>query len=225
MKEYNFLFKYIVIGDPSVGKTNLLLKFTQNKFTEDYQATIGVEFGAKNVAIKGKQYRIQIWDTAGSEHFRSITRSYYKNSVCAFVVYDITNRESFRNISKWIEDVQDNSPKSINLVLVGNKIDLVDQREVAYEEGEEFAISKGILFGETSAKTGENVDNIFIKSAESIIRKMDENNYNLDSENCGIVRGDKEKMKEFNYKNNQNQNIELEVTKNLKGNQKKGCCS
>ena len=99
---------------------------------------------------------------------------------------------------------------------MGNKNDLSDQREIAYEEGEEFAISKGILFGETSAKKGENVDDIFMKSVESIIRKMDENNYILDSESYRIVRGDKEKMKEFNYKNNQNQNIELEVTKTSK---------
>ena len=195
MKEYNFLFKYILIGDVSVGKTNLLMRFTQNKFTEDYEGTIGVEFGTKTVKIKQKEYHIQIWDTAGSEQFRPITRSYYKNSVCAFVVYDISNRESFQNISQWIEDVQDNSPKTITFVLIGNKIDLVDIRQVSYEEGEEFAIRKGFLFGETSAKTGENVDAIFMKSAESIIRKMDENIYNLDSESCGIVRGDKEKKK------------------------------
>ena len=141
------------------------------------------------------------------------------------IVYDITNGNSFRNISKWIEDIQEYSPETITLVLVGNKVDLVDQRKVAYEEGEEFANKKGILFEETSALTGENVEEIFIKSAESIIRKIDENNYDLNSENCGIVLGEKEQMKEFNYKNNQNKNIELEVKKNLDDKSKKGCCS
>ena len=122
MTEYNFLFKYIIIGNASDGKTQLLLRITHNKFTEDFQSIIGVEFWAKNVVIKSKQYHIQFWDTAGSEVYHSLTLSYYKNSVCAFVIYDITNRESFQYISKWIEDVQDNSPKSITLVLLGIKL-------------------------------------------------------------------------------------------------------
>ena len=186
-KNYNYLFKYIIIGDAAVGKTNLLLRFTQNKFTEDYQETIGVEFGAKNIEIKTKKYRIQIWDTAGAENFRSITRSYYNNSVCALVVYDITNKDSFANVSKWIKDVQDYAPKTITLVLVGNKVDLNDKREVTYEEGEDLAIKNGLIFGETSAKTGEFVNDIFIKSAKSIAKNIDENYYNLDSQTCGIM--------------------------------------
>ena len=106
MNEINFdyLLKYIIIGDSFVGKSNILIQYTKNRFNEDYQSTIGVEFGAKTLEINNRIYKIQIWDTAGQENFRSITRAYYKNSVCAFVVYDITNRNSFANIQNWIED-------------------------------------------------------------------------------------------------------------------------
>ena len=136
---FNYLFKYIIIGDSAVGKSNILLRYIHDKFNEDFQSTIGVEFGAKNLKIEDKIYRIQIWDTAGQETFRSITRAYYKNSVCACVVYDITNRNSFQNIKSWIEDCRKQSPKTVFLVLIGNKVDLENRREVSYEEGSIYA--------------------------------------------------------------------------------------
>ena len=101
--------------------------------------------------INNRIYKIQIWDTAGQENFRSITRAYYKNSVCAFVVYDITNRNSFANIQNWIEDIRNQSPKTVLIILIGNKIDLEDKRVVSYDEGNEFAMKNGIIFAETSA--------------------------------------------------------------------------
>ena len=158
---YNYLLKYIIVGDSSVGKSNLLMKFAHNKFIEEYQATIGVEFAAKNVEVDKQVYRIQIWDTAGQENFRSITRAYYKNSVCAMVVYDITNFKSFQNVQNWIEDIHNQSPKTVLIILVGNKIDLEDKRAVTKKEGEDFAIEKGFLFYEVSAKTGEQVAELF----------------------------------------------------------------
>ena len=218
-KNYNYLFKYIIIGDAAVGKTNLLMRFTQNKFTENYQGTIGVEFGVKNIEIKTKKYRIQIWDTAGAENFRSITRSYYNNSVCAIVVYDITNRESFANVSTWIKDIQNNASKAITLVLIGNKVDLNNIREVTYEEGQDLALKNGIIFGEASAKTGEFVNDIFMKSIETIVRNIDENHYNLDSQTCGIIKGEKERNKEFNNK----KNIKLANHKNTDNEGNQGC--
>ena len=214
---YHYLFKYIIIGDPSVGKSNLLLKFANNKFSEDYQATIGVEFGAKNLEINKKFYRIQVWDTAGQENFRSITRSYYKNSVCAMVVYDVTNKKSFDNIQKWIQDVQSQSPKTISIILIGNKIDLDEKRVINYEEGNDFAMKNGFVFTETSAKTGQGVEEIFKKSAEEIIRNMEKNYYDLSSEICGIKKGafaDKTNGKKSGINLNDNQN-----------NGKKKCCS
>ena len=158
---FNYLLKYIVIGDSSVGKSNILLRYTHNQFNEEYQSTIGVEFGAKNINLNNKIYRIQIWDTAGQENFRSITRAYYKNSVCALFVYYITKRESFENVLSWIQDCRNQSPKTIIMVLVGNKNDLENLREVSYDEGEEFAKNNNMIFFEISAITGKNVFVIF----------------------------------------------------------------
>lgn len=159
---FHYLFKYIIIGDSAVGKSNLLLKYSHNKFNEDYQTTIGVEFGAKNLTLNNKTYRIQVWDTAGQENFRSITRAYYKNSVCAMVVYDITNRDSFQNVQTWIEDCKNQCPKTVFLVLVGNKSDLEEKRVVSYNEAIDLANKNGMLFFETSAKNGTNVEKVFI---------------------------------------------------------------
>ena len=222
-KNYNYLLKYIIIGDASVGKSNLLMKFTQNKFNESYQATIGVEFGAKNLDINKKTYRIQIWDTAGQENFHSITRSYYKNSVCAMVVYDITSRKSFDNVLNWIEEVQNNSSKTILIVLVGNKIDLKENRDISFDEGKELANRNGIIFMETSAKTGEGVEEIFKKTVQEISRKIEDNYFNLDSENCGISKDDKER----NELDNKNKSNKYEVKLGFEPDnpkKKKGCC-
>ena len=186
---FDYLFKYIIIGDAAVGKSNLLLRYAHGQFKPEYQLTIGVEFGAKNVEIRNKTYRIQISDTAGQENFRSITRAYYKNSVCALVVYDISSRDSFNNVSTWIEDCKNQSPKTIFMVLVGNKSDLNDRRQVNTEEGQELADKYGIQFYETSAKTGENVDAIFYNSADEIAKKIDQNFYDLENDTCGIKQG------------------------------------
>jgi Ras-related protein Rab-2A len=210
--KYNYLFKYIIIGDPSVGKSNLLMKFAHNKFTDEYQATIGVEFGAKNISFNNQIYRIQIWDTAGQENFRSITRAYYKNSVCAMVVYDITNRDSFEHIQNWIQDVKDQSPKTVLIVLVGNKIDLEENRAVSYDEGSEFATKNGLIFEETSAKTGQGIEEIFMKSAKEISKQMEKGVYDLKSETCGI------KVGSIRPKSNNNSNDNSNIDKNNNGN-------
>ena len=207
---YNYLLKYIIIGEPSVGKSNLLMKFANNKFTEDYQATIGVEFGAKNITIDDQIFRIQLWDTAGQENFRSITRAYYKNSVCAMLVYDITNRSSFENLQDWLKDIISQSPKTVLIILLGNKIDLKEKREVEFEEGEQFAQKNGLIFMETSAKTGEGVEEIFKKSVQEIKTKISENVYDLTSESCGIKKG---KTNNISLNKNNKQNTK-----------KKGCC-
>ena len=188
---YNYLLKFIIIGDAAVGKSNLLVRYTSGQFKEEYQLTIGVEFGSNNVIIRDNTYRIQIWDTAGQENFRSITRSYYKNTACAIIVYEISNKKSFENISSWIEECKNTAPKSILMVLVGNKCDL-DNREVTEEEGREFAEKNGMLFFETSAKTGKNVEELFKQSVKVIDQKIKENYYDLENDSCGIKKGNEE---------------------------------
>ena len=186
---FNYLFKFIIVGDSSVGKSNLLLRYLNNKFEDEYQSTIGVEFGAKNLEIDNINYRIQLWDTAGQEQFRSITRAYYQNSVCAIVVYDISNEITFKNVKDWIDDVRAQSPKNIYIMLVGNKNDLVEKRQVSYEKGLEYANSNNINFIETSAKTGENVENVFYNCTIEIAKKIKNNEYDLSDDSCGIKVG------------------------------------
>ena len=189
MVNFDYLLKYIIIGDAAVGKSNLLLRYVHGQFKPEYQLTIGVEFGAKNINISSKVFRIQIWDTAGQENFRSITRAYYKNSVCALVVYDISSRDSFNNITSWIEDCKNQSPKTIFMVLVGNKCDLEDKRQVSFEEGKELADKNELLFFESSAKDGINVDEIFENSAKEIAKKIEQGYYDLENDSCGIKKG------------------------------------
>ena len=211
----DYIFKYIIIGDPSVGKSQILLRYINNIFNEEYQSTIGVEFGAKNLIIKDIIYRIQIWDTAGQENFKSITRSYYKNSVCVLIVYDISKKTSFDNVYNWIQDCRNQSPKTILMILIGNKNDLDEKREVNYEEGKEFADKYNMLFYETSAKTGDNIEKVFFDSACEIIQNMENGFYDLDDEQCGIKRS--VTSKKFQIKKEENEHEE-------NNNNNKNCC-
>ena len=185
--QFHYLLKYIIIGNSSVGKSNLLLKFAHNKFLDEYQATIGVEFGAKNVEIDNKIFRVQIWDTAGQENFRSITRAYYKNSVCALIVYDINNEDTFDSVQSWIQECKLQTPKTVTMVLVGNKCDL--ECKVDRNKAKELAEENKMLYFETSAKTGKGVDELFKKSAAKIKDNIEKNYYDLSNETCGVKIG------------------------------------
>ena len=184
--KFDYLIKYVIVGDSAVGKSNLLLRFTQGSFNSAYQLTIGVEFGSGRIIVENEIFRVQIWDTAGQENFRSITRSYYKNSGCALLVYDISKKESFESIQSWIDDCKSSAPETVLMVLVGNKSDLTEERKVSEEEGREFAEKNGLLFFETSAKTGENVKEVFQESTAEIAKRIKKGYYNLESGNCGI---------------------------------------
>ena len=156
------------------------------KFGEDYEITLGVEFMLKNISINDRNVRIQLWDTAGSEAYRSITRSYYKNSTCAFIVYDITSPNTFYNVRKWLQDCRDLCYKNVLIYLVGNKSDLTDKRQVTYDEGKKYADENGLAFFETSALTGHNIEDIFINSATELVNKLESGEFKNDLSNTGI---------------------------------------
>jgi len=170
---YNYLIKFIIIGDAAAGKSCLLHRFIDNKFIRDSTHTIGVEFGSKIVEVGGVHIKLQIWDTAGQERFRSVTRSYYRGAAGALLVYDITSRESYNHVNTWLEDARTLASAGIVIVLVGNKSDLVDEREVTFMEASRFAQENNLMFMETSALTGDNVEEVFMKCARTIYSKIE----------------------------------------------------
>ncbi|RZC12033.1 Ras-related protein RABB1b isoform B [Glycine soja] len=157
---YDYLFKYIIIGDTGVGKSCLLLQFTDKRFQPVHDLTIGVEFGARMVSIDSRPIKLQIWDTAGQESFRSITRSYYRGAAGALLVYDITRRDTFNHLASWLEDARQHANPNMTIMLIGNKCDLSHRRAVSKEEGEQFAKENGLLFLEASARTAQNVEEV-----------------------------------------------------------------
>lgn len=170
---YKYLFKYIIVGDTAVGKSCLLLQFTDKRFTPVHDLTIGVEFGSRTLTIDGNQVKLQIWDTAGQEKFRSITRSYYRGAAGALLVYDITRRDTYEHLTSWLEDCRKYSNQNLTIMLVGNKSDLETKREVSKEEGEAFAKKHDLFFMETSAKTAVNVENAFLETARTIFQNTE----------------------------------------------------
>lgn len=227
---YNYLFKFIIIGDSGVGKSCLLLQFTDKRFQPVHDLTIGVEFGARTISIpadiqqetddnasdtnsisssdmnnagnKGAENddshseqqdqihcKLQIWDTAGQESFRSITRSYYRGAAGALLVYDISRRDSFEHLTRWLDEARQYSQSQMVIMLVGNKADLPHRRAVSYKEGQEFAERNGLLFVETSAKTSMNVEASFRSTAGRIYEKIATGVIDVTNETSGIKVG------------------------------------
>jgi len=164
-EEYDYLFKSIVVGDGGVGKTALTLRFSKGFFTEDYKMTIGVDFHVKTISIESVEgpirTKLQIWDTGGQERFSSIRPMYYRGSLGALLIFDLTNSASFEHLPQWIEEIRTNVKTEIPLLLVGNKSDLIDQRAVSLEEINKFTENFNLYYMETSAKTGEGVGDCF----------------------------------------------------------------
>lgn len=158
---YDYLFKFLLIGDSGVGKSCMLLRFTDDKYSEDYISTIGVDFKMKSIELNGKHVKIQVWDTAGQERFRTITSSYYRGAQGVMIVYDVTNRESFEHVRAWLTEVERYCVTSVQVCLIGSKSDMF-QREVTFEEGQMLADELDIPFIETSAKASTNVEEAFV---------------------------------------------------------------
>ncbi|XP_032886524.1 ras-related protein Rab-41 isoform X1 [Amblyraja radiata] len=161
-------FKLVFLGEQSVGKTSLITRFMYDSFDNTYQATIGIDFLSKTMYLEDRTIRLQLWDTAGQERFRSLIPSYIRDSAAAVVVFDITNLNSFQQTSKWIDDVRIERGSDVIIMLVGNKTDLADKRQVSMEEGERKAREVNVMYIETSAKAGYNVKQLFRRVAAAL---------------------------------------------------------
>ena len=204
-ENYEMIFKVVLVGDSFVGKTNIMSKYIKNEFHEDSKATVGVEFGSKQFTVEGHSIKAQIWDTAGQERYKAITSAYYKGAKGAFIVYDITRKQSFDSVEKWVNDVTAVADKKITIILIGNKCDLEDQRQITKEQGEEKANKLEIAFLETSALSGENLDKAFDKMMNEVYKKCHEE---MLSDDVDLIDG---KGKDINLDKND-------------ANEKKKCC-
>ena len=201
---YDVIFKIVLIGDTSVGKTNILSKYLNDEFDPDSKATVGVEFGTKNFNIDNNVVKVQIWDTAGQERYRSITNAYYKGAKGCILVYDITNKTTFENIDKWLSELKGNGDENMSIILLGNKSDLESDREISLEEGKEKAKFYKLAFMETSALNGNNIDAAFDELITDVFKKQNNmfkkdkniklNNDSIDLANIDEKDGGKEEQ-------------------------------
>ncbi|ORC88450.1 ras-related rab-4 [Trypanosoma theileri] len=174
-EKYQQLMKLIVVGDSGTGKSSLLHRFVEDTFSEDQAQTIGVEFGSKIVQLAGRKVKLQIWDTAGRERYKSVTRSYYRGAVGCLIVYDITQRSSYESVPQWLNDVRQLAGKDVVVMLIGNKSDLSENRAIQHNEASLYALENGLLHFETSAATGEFVSEAFLKVAKTGLSVTTEN--------------------------------------------------
>ena len=206
---YDMIFKVVLIGDTSVGKTNILSKYLTNDFDPDSKATVGVEFGTKNFKIEDNIVKVQIWDTAGQERYRSITNAYYKGAKGSLLVYDITNPKTFESIDRWLSDLKVNGDENISVVLLGNKSDLESDRKVTTQQGKEKAEFYKLAFMETSALNGDNIERAF----NELITDVYKNHHDLFEKQAKVVINDKA----INLENADENDEKMEK-------EKKGCC-
>lgn len=173
-QEYDFLIRLLLIGDSGVGKSCLLLRFSEDSFTSSFITTIGIDFKIKKITLDNKySVKLQIWDTAGQERFRTITSSYYRGAMGILLVYDITDEGSFNNIRNWMRNIEQHASDTVNKILVGNKSDMAEEkRAVAYAKGKALADEYKIQFFETSAKDNVNVEEVFEAIARDVMQRL-----------------------------------------------------
>lgn len=169
-KQYDILFRLIMLGDSGVGKTCMLRRFTESEFDPSHISTIGVDFKMKTVEIDGVKVRVQIWDTAGQERYQTITKQYYRRAQGIIFVYDITSEASFQHIAKWASDVDENALDKVQTILVGNKSDEEHRRTVTKDQGNKLAETYGMEFFETSASTSSNISESFLRVTELVLQ-------------------------------------------------------
>ena len=202
--ENKIKLKFLILGDTDVGKTSLLLKYIDNFFPESHLATIGVEFKSKDVEIQGYKIHLQLWDTAGQERFRSITKSYFRSANGIIFVYDITDKKTFKNVKDWVKDSESHDT-GFKRILLGNKFDLQNKRQVQFKEAKDWADKKQIEIMEVSAKLGTNVNKAIMRLAEICLENKSKeeimDNYGLNDnkkENAKLKKGNKDsKNKKF----------------------------
>lgn len=171
-RDPDYLIKIVLVGDSGVGKTNLLLRWAHGSFNKESIPTIGVEFATKTIEIDGKLAKVQIWDTAGQERYRAITSAYYRGAVGALLVYDVASISTFNNVTRWLEEIRENSEEDMVCILIGNKSDLEEQRTVPTEEGISFSKKEKIMFMETSAKHDIHIDEAFETLVKEIVSNI-----------------------------------------------------
>ncbi|KAG8651307.1 ras-related protein RABE1a isoform X1 [Manihot esculenta] len=189
--DYDYLIKLLLIGDSGVGKSCLLLRFSDGSFTTSFITTIGIDFKIRTVELDGKRIKLQIWDTAGQERFRTITTAYYRGAMGILLVYDVTDESSFNNIRNWICNIEQHATDNVNKVLVGNKADMDEsKRAVPTSNGKALADEYGIKFFETSAKTNLNVDEVFFSIAKDIKQRLAETDSKADPQTIKVNQPD-----------------------------------
>lgn len=209
-QDYDYLIKLLLIGDSGVGKSCLLLRFSDDSFTTSFITTIGIDFKIRTIELDGKRIKLQIWDTAGQERFRTITTAYYRGAMGILLVYDVTDEGSFNNIRNWISNIEKHVADSVHKILIGNKCDMdEDKRQVPTAKGQALADEFGIPFFETSAKAKVNVENAFFCIARDIKQRLQ------DSAEATKNEGAADSSK----------NIKLGKDKKKKDGKKSACCS
>nr|AAM64619.1 putative Ras-like GTP-binding protein [Arabidopsis thaliana] len=189
--DYDYLIKLLLIGDSGVGKSCLLLRFSDDTFTTSFITTIGIDFKIRTVELDGKRIKLQIWDTAGQERFRTITTAYYRGAMGILLVYDVTDESSFNNIRNWMKNIEQHASDNFNKILVGNKADMDEsKRAVPTAKGQALADEYGIKFFETSAKTNLNVENVFMSIAKDIKQRLTETDTKAEPQGIKITKQD-----------------------------------
>ena len=167
------IFKILLLGDAGVGKSSIILRYTKNEYNAKMVSSIGVDFKAKDIIVNDKKVKLQLWDTAGHERFRTITTSYYRGAHGIATVFDLSERESFEHVEKWLEEINKYAKENVMRFLIGNKSDLVDKRQVTYEEVRSLANRLNIYYVETSAKNNINISDFFQIATKNYLSKYD----------------------------------------------------